>query len=124
MSTDWFARKLGAPMGTPAQLPQQQPPTSQPQAPQSVPQQPVQQDPNNPDPNAPGSLAYALAQGQTQGGEATKSGKTGVCPGCSGGNYFEFSNGWSCFDCGYPVVQFGSDLGEGGAIQATGGGTQ
>lgn len=115
----WFAKKLGGAQSpsTPAegtQVPSHQPaPNSAPaQAPPA--QQPV--DPNNIQPGDPGSFTYALQEGRTVGGPATKSGATGTCPGCGSGNYFSLKNGSSCFDCGYPLIQFGSELGEGSQL--------
>lgn len=112
----WFAKKLGGAQSpsTPsggAQVQTHQPPANA--APASAPpaQQPA--DPNNVKPGDPGSFSYALQEGRTSGGPAVKSGATGTCPGCGSANYFKLKNGESCFDCGYPLVQFGSELGKG-----------
>lgn len=115
-SAAWFAKRLGGaqspstPTGT-TQVPSHQPAANAaPAAPQQA-QQPV--DPNDVKPGDPGSFSYALKEGKTAGGPATKTKSVGVCPGCGGGHYFVLKNGPSCFDCGYPLIQFGSELGEG-----------
>jgi len=118
-SSNWIAKKLAGdapPSSPPASSPgtgaTASPYPSAPQAqPQGTQQQPV--DPNKVQPGDPGSFSYALEQGQTSGGPAHRTGKVGVCPGCQSGNYIELTTGSSCFDCGYPLIQFGSELGEG-----------
>ncbi|MCA1783607.1 MAG: hypothetical protein ABR616_15745 [Dermatophilaceae bacterium] len=119
-SANWFAKKLGTAPAPPGESPGMAAPpaTSAPQVRPQAPQQPQQPaDPNNVKPGEPGSFSHALEQGQTQGGPAHKTGKVGVCPGCGSGNYIELKSGSSCFDCGYPLIQFGSELGEGSQHQ-------
>jgi transposase-like protein len=83
----------------------------------------VQADPNNPpNPGEPGSLSHALATGQTQGDMAART-EHETCPGCGSNYYFSRKNAGGarpqCFECGYPVVQYSSEAGEGTAIQNT-----
>ena len=111
--SDWYTRKLGGGSQSPAPAPQpayRPPATPQPrggtQAPQADPE----------------SLSEALANPNTQskGGPAARTEKS-LCPSCSSNNYFSRSNAEGarprCYDCGYPVVQFGSETGEGGSLQ-------
>lgn len=119
-SADWFAKKLGG--GAPQQQPTPgtapvQSPVQSPVVPQQQPQPQQPADPNNVKPGEPGSFSHALAVGDTRGGPAHKTGKVGVCPGCGSGNYIEMKNGSRCYDCGYPLIQFGSELGEGNQQQ-------
>ena len=120
-SANWFAKKLGtAPQPSPAAPPQsyREPPPQNPSpqpGPDQYPQQPSQ---DRAPQGATPDQAYAafqrwMATGTTAGGAAHKTGKVGECPGCGSGNYLELKNGPSCFDCGYPIIQFGSELGEG-----------
>jgi chitodextrinase len=95
MSSDWWSKKMGAPVQQPSyQQPVQQPVQPMQQAPSYAPQQPIQ-------PPAPS------------------------CPGCRSANYIAVGsqvtqNGsvptYRCYDCGYPIVQAGS--GRGGATSA------
>jgi hypothetical protein len=126
VSVNWFAKKLGAP-----------------QPPQQSRQEPYRPVPGNsqvPPPDTSKNDRYedwsqALADPTVwEGkGQAAKH-EHDRCPGCGSNNYFSrnFTEGGaprrgpaptpSCFDCGYPTVQYGSDLGEGGSIQSAGGG--
>lgn len=112
--SDWYTRKLGggsqspAPAAQPAYRP---PATPQPMGGAQQPQAPPAE-----------SLSEALANPNTQskGGPAARTEKS-LCPSCSSNNYFSRSNAEGarprCYDCGYPVVQFGSETGEGGSLQ-------
>ena len=119
-STNWFAKRLGGspapgpePVGQPA--PQQPAPGPQPVGQPAQQQQPV--DPNNIKPGEPGSLSHALQSADSSGGDGHRAGAVGTCPSCGSGNYFTLRNGASCFDCGYPLVQYSSQMGE-GTLQA------
>lgn len=134
MSTsDWFAKKLGTQPPQPSapgpQAPAYQPPAQQPQ--QVPPQQPA--DPNKPPPpGAPGTLSHALQDPnlQTKGDQAART-EHELCPACNSNNYFSRTNALGgvgvaprkhCYDCGYPLVQYGSPTGEGGLKQQLGAG--
>lgn len=117
-TADWYARRL--------QQPAPPPPTNLPQAPLPQPQQA----PAPPPPGAePESLSDALANPYTtsRGGQAAKT-EHGSCPECGSTNFFSRSNTDGgkprCYDCGYPVVQFGSPTGDGGLMQSVKGGQQ
>lgn len=89
MSNDWWSRKMGVP-ATPQATPQQY--VQQPQAPVQP-----QQQPQN----------YPVVQ-QTMP-------LTERCPGCGSGNYGGATpeSRKRCYDCGYPIQQSGSGLGNG-----------
>ena len=116
-SANWFAKKLGgSPAPSPAPASQPAPQQAAPAAPQiAQQQQPV--DPNNVKPGEPGSLSHALQSADSSGGDGHRTGAVGTCPSCGSGNYFTLRNGASCFDCGYPLVQYSSQMGE-GTLQA------
>lgn len=133
MSANWFEKKLGVDAPAPPAAPPtpQYPP--QPSAPAQYPaaQQPPE-DPAN-DPNAPS--VSNLIRNPEMAARASKALKVEVerCPGCGSTNYFsrKFGQGGvplsmppkgQCFDCGYPTIQYGSQMGEGGSQQAIGGG--
>lgn len=121
MSSNWYQKRLagGAPAAPaqPAAAPAQAPAYPQPQV---QPQQAPQGNTNG---------FYDVLGGKpgatSKGGIATKT-EVAACPGCGSNNYFSRSNAGNakprCYDCGYPVIQFASDLGEGGSMQAVGGG--
>ena len=122
MSANWFTKKLGSvespsTPSTSPQVPSHQPaPNAAPASPQAPPQalqgtQGAQGAQNFEEASA--AFQAWMRSGNTRGGQAHKSGKVGECPGCGSGNYLELKNGSSCFDCGYPLIQFGSELGEG-----------
>lgn len=119
MSTSWYQKRLsgGAPP-TPAQLPTAPAPQQVTAYPQPQPQAPA----SNPE-----SLSEALADPNVkmQGGLAAKT-EHASCPGCGSRNFFSRANAEGakprCYDCGYPVIQFASDLGEGGSTQKVQGG--
>lgn len=135
-NSNWFAKKLGGETPPAPSAPASPPAPSYPTQPAAPSQYPVapQQEPVDPanDPNAP--TVTNLIQNAEMAERASKANKVEVerCPGCGSANYFsrKFGQGGvplsmppkgQCFDCGYPTIQYGSKLGEGGAIEATGG---
>ena len=94
-NADWFARKLGNPQAIPAQRPV------------SAPMAPPSQMPMAPMP---------LFQPQTQAPvtKATSAASTATCPDCGSGNFMAPQGSAArCYDCGYPVQQWGSRYGAG-----------
>lgn len=134
-SANWFAKKLGGDAPPPAS-----PAPSYPAQPPAAPQYPAQPapEPGSPDydpandPNAPSVTNLIRNPQMAEKASKAKKVETELCPGCGSTNYFSrrFGQGGvplsmppkgECFDCGYPTVQYGSRLGEGGAIEAAGG---
>lgn len=132
-SANWFAKKLGGE----APPPQQQTPAPQyPPQPSAPAQYPAaQQPPAEPghDPNE--ASVTNLLRDPVKAEQASRARRLEQdrCPGCGSSNYFSRKYGQGgvplsmppkgeCFDCGYPTIQYGSKLGEGGAQEAIGGG--
>jgi len=109
-SSDWFAKRMGAPV---------QPAPSYVQPPMApVPQQFTPQNPSYP--------TQQEVQPQQHQRPMTSSRN---CPGCGSGNYAKVGNSASqggsfevfrCYDCGYPVQQTGSGIGSTGGTAAGG----
>ena len=119
MSKDWYQRKIGAKAAnSPVSWAPRPSSHAQPTAPAAAPSY------ASPSPQAPpSSLSEALASPhtKTRGGDAARAGSK-HCPSCSSGNFVVSPKMEGakphCFDCGFPVVQFGSETGEGAAMQA------
>lgn len=139
-SADWYARKLGRapsqPQGGPVIGPRpapRQPPVFVPQGGRAV---PVEQQPQTVSPQ--GVHIPVDEQGQVHAGDAWQvwQGKDGVkemkelggCPECGSPNYFARAQGVlrgpppapHCYDCGYPLVQAGSGMGDLANAKSTG----
>lgn len=116
MSRDWWARKLG---GNGTSLPSTPPPATPRPSYGGVPT--ASPPPGNP--HAYENLSQALQDPSVwEGrGQASKTEGRSRCPACSSPNFFSRRNAMSrfgapaphCFDCGYPLIQFGSELGAG-----------
>lgn len=129
MSNDWWQRRLGG--GAPAPRPTAPMPPTTPSQPQQQPspyapgQQLVTPDPPETDRKLTGVddfRAVLESATTTKGGQAARL-ETNRCPLCDGGNYFSRTSGLGkpaaphCWDCGYPLVQYGSPTGAGEAVQ-------
>ena len=89
-NSDWWAKKLGQPTASPA-------------ARESIPMPPSQQPMTRYTPPAP-------QQPQTK---AMSARQTQLCPSCNGNNYMSVANAAPrCYDCGYPLIQSGSGIGD------------
>jgi hypothetical protein len=106
MSNNWWAAKLGQPQTRPSNIPPA-PPSQQPMTPVTMPQQ----------------LDSTLPPSSQT---STK------CPGCRGNNYALIGtqvtmNGsvptYRCYDCGYPLVQAGSQHGGASSAPSSGSAT-
>lgn len=134
MSANWFAKKLGG-----GEVPPQQSPApaypGQTSAPAQYPAQQPQAAPVDPehDPNAPSVTNLLRDPARSEQASKARKVEHDRCPGCGSNNYFsrKFGEGGvplsmppkgECFDCGYPTIQYGSRMGEGGTQEAIGGG--
>jgi hypothetical protein len=122
---NWFAQKLGT---APAPAQPTPAPAAQAQARPVQHQQPQTQEPVDPedDPNAPSVTNLLRNEQHAERASKARKYETDRCPGCGSANYFSrnFIEGGvarrgpaptpQCFDCGYPTIQYGSAMGEGG----------